>query len=444
MKELNMSTNKPLTLSHWPRAILHVDGDAFFAACEQALHPEYRGLPVITGKERGIVAAASYEAKKLGISRDVPLWEVKKICPNAIILPSDYETYSLFSKRLFSIMRRFTSQVEEYSIDEGFADLTGLQRPMHTSYETIAKKMKTTIESELGITVSIGLSLSKVLAKIGSKFNKPSGFTAIPGWEIHKYLQVTPIEKIWGMGPRTTAYCLKLGVKTALDFATKSEDFIKQYFTKPHWEIWQELNGHSVYEVTTEEKTDYISISKTKTFTPPSDSPAYVYAQLVKNLENACIKARRHNLVAQGLIIILRTQYYHTAGLKAKLNRASNFPQDIIGITQRLFNHLFKSKNLYRATGIVLTNLTPLEGLQRTLFEPTVKLEKLKRLYEAVDLMSEKFGKHCLYSAASLPAQKTPQHVRDRGNVPVRKLNRITGESIRKHLNIPMLMNKVN
>ncbi|MFH1867158.1 MAG: DNA polymerase IV [Patescibacteria group bacterium] len=441
---MNLSTSKPLTISSWPRAILHVDGDAFFASCEQALHPEYRGRPVITGKERGIVAAASYEAKAKGVGRGVPLWEVKKLCPNAIILPSDYETYSLFSKRLFSIMRRFTSQVEEYSIDEGFADLTGLQRPFHCSYSIIAQKIKATIESELGITVSVGLSLSKVLCKIASKYKKPSGFTAIAGREIHKYLKITPIEKIWGIGPRTAAYCLKLGIKNALDFVNKNENFIKQHFTKPHYEMWQELNGHSVYDVAPEEKTDYISISKTKTFTPPSNSPAYVYAQLVKNLENACIKARRHNLVAQDLIIILRLQNYRTVGLEAKLNRASNFPQDMMTIIHRLFSQLFKHGNFYRATGVVLANLIPLEGLQRTLFEPIVRIEKLKRLYEAVDKMSAKFGKHCLYSAASLSAQKTPQHVQARGDMPIRKLNRIKGESVRKHLTIPMLMNKVN
>ena len=439
-----MSNNQPLTISSWPQALVHIDGDAFFASCEQALHPEYRGLPVITGKERGIVAAASYEAKAKGISRGVPLWEVKKICPEAIIVPSDYETYSLFSKRMFQIMRRFTSQVEEYSIDEGFADLTGLQRPFHCSYSAIALKMKTAIESELGITVSVGLSLSKVLCKIASKYRKPSGFTAIPGREIHKYLQVTPVAKIWGVGPHTAAYCQKLGINTALDLATKSEDYIKKYFTKPHWEIWQELNGHSVYEVTTEAKDDYLSISKTKTFTPASNNYEFVFAQLTKNLENACIKARRHNLVAQDLVIFLREQNFTNHGLELTLSRASHFPQDMIKIMREVFDKIFSAKKLYRSTGIVLTNLIPKDGLQLSLFEPTIRIQKLTQLYEAVDKMSARFGKHSLYSAASLVAQKTPQHIKDRGDVPIRKLSRLRGESTRKHLTIPILMNKLN
>ncbi|MEY4722772.1 MAG: hypothetical protein RLZZ324_285, partial [Candidatus Parcubacteria bacterium] len=160
-------------ISSWPRAIVHIDGDAFFASCEQAMHPEWKGKPVVTGKERGIVAAASYEAKARGVKRGVALWDVKKLCPDAIIVPSDYETYSLFSKRMFQIMRRFTPLVEEYSIDEGFAEITGLRRPLHGSYEDIARRMKETIEAELGITVSVGVSLTKTLAKIGSDYKKP-------------------------------------------------------------------------------------------------------------------------------------------------------------------------------------------------------------------------------------------------------------------------------
>src|SRR3990170_6483923 len=189
-------TIQPITISSWPRAILHLDADAFFAPCEQAMHPELKGKPVITGKERGIVAAASYEAKAKGVKRGVPLWEVKKLCPDAIILPSDYETYSLFSKRMFAILRRFTPLVEEYSIDEAFVELTGLRRLYRSNYADIARRIKTTVERELGITVSVGLSLSKVLAKIGSKYKKPAGFVPIPGRTIHTFLAKAPVEKI--------------------------------------------------------------------------------------------------------------------------------------------------------------------------------------------------------------------------------------------------------
>lgn len=261
------------SLSSWPRAIVHIDGDAFFTSCEEAIHPELRGKALITGGERGIVACASYPAKKLGIKRGVPLAEARKICPGLIVLPSDYETYSLFSQRMFNIMRRFTPDVEEYSIDEAFADLTGMRRLLRSSYEEIVLKMKKEIERELGITVSVGLSITKVLAKIASKHQKPSGVTIIKGRDIASCLGNLPVEKIWGIGPATTNYLAKMGIRYALEFAQLPEKKVREKFTKPGVEIWQELRGESVYPVTAEEKSSYRSISKTKTFAPPTSMP---------------------------------------------------------------------------------------------------------------------------------------------------------------------------
>jgi DNA polymerase-4/DNA polymerase V len=115
-------------INSFNNAIVHIDGDSFFASCEIAKNPQLRGKPVITGKERGIVSSMSYEAKRLGVTRAMKLSDIKKICPDAIILPSDYETYSLYSKRMYEIVRRYTPDIEEYSIDECFANLTGMRR----------------------------------------------------------------------------------------------------------------------------------------------------------------------------------------------------------------------------------------------------------------------------------------------------------------------------
>src|ERR1700757_4558165 len=167
----------PLSLHSFPRALLHIDGDAFFASCEQSRRPKLQGRPVVTGKERGIAASMSYEAKALGVKRGMRLFEIKRLCPDAIILPSDYETYSLLSQRLFAIVRRYTPDVEEYGIDECFADLTGLRRPLRMSYLEMAEHMKKALDAELGFTFSVGLAPNKVVAKIASKWQKPSGLT---------------------------------------------------------------------------------------------------------------------------------------------------------------------------------------------------------------------------------------------------------------------------
>lgn len=434
---------QPLTIHSWPRAILHLDADAFFTSCEQATRPELRGRPVVAGRERGIVAAASYEAKTRGVKTGMSLLDVKKVCPDAIIIPSDYETYSLYSLRMFEILRRFSPDVEEYSIDEAFVDLTGLRRSFHGPYGMIAKKMQEAIEAELGITVSVGVSLSKVLAKVGSKHNKPHGLTIIPGRDIHIYLQKLSIERIWGIGLNTAAFLRKFGITTALEFAKRDERFIEKHLSKPYREIWHELNGRSVYPVVTESKSSYQSISKTKTFTPPSKDETFVFAQLSKNLENACIKARRYKLASTRLIICLRKQDYTGAGLEVKLNRPTAYPVDLLGPLREGFNHIYQKDGFYRQTGIVLAGLVSENRIQYTLFDDHTRIEKIARVYNAVDELSEKFGKHTILHATSLPTKLQAQHEGERGDVPKRKTDIFKGENKRQRLGLPTLHMKV-
>src|SRR5437867_11190304 len=220
--------NTPLSIHGFPRAIVHIDGDAFFASCEQSRDPKLKGKPVITGKERGIVSSMSYEAKARGVTRAMRLFEVRKLCPDAILLPSDYETYSLLSKRLFAIVRCFTPDVEEYSIDECFADLTGLRLALGMKYITMAQKIKESLDAELGFTFSVGLAPNKVIAKLASKWKKPSGLTAIPGRELHRFLAKLPVEKVWGIGPNTTALLQKYDVHTALECAQRPEEWVRK------------------------------------------------------------------------------------------------------------------------------------------------------------------------------------------------------------------------
>jgi len=430
-----------LNLRSWPQAVLHIDGDAFFTSCEEAIHPELRGKPLITGGERGIVACASYAAKALGIKRGVPLHEAKRVCPGLIVLPSDYETYSLFSRRMYNIVRRFTPQVEEYSIDEAFADLTGLRRSFHASYETIAMNIKREVERELGITVSVGLSLSKVLAKVASKHRKPAGFTVIPGRRIPEYIRDLPVEKIWGIGPATTNYLWKMGIRTALEFARLPEAVVKKKFTKPGREIWSELRGESVYPVAAEEKSDYASISKTKTFAPPTSDAEYLFAHLLRNLESACMKARRYHLAPRRLIGFLKMNDFECRGSEVKLSRPSAHPLELCEVLRGLFDELFRREDLYRATGVILADLMPDRNVQYTLFESPLRADKVRDLYAAVDEMREKFGKHCLHLGAAHPIDKLGKG--RRGTPTVREQTAFFGETKRKHLPLPVLHVKV-
>lgn len=425
------------SLHSWPRAIAHIDGDAFFTSCEEAIHPELKGKALITGGERGIVACASYPAKKMGIKRGIPLHEARKICPSLIILPSDYETYSLFSRRMFAIMRRFTPDVEEYSIDEAFADITGMRRVLHSSYEEIALKMKKEIERDLGITVSVGLSITKVLAKVASKHLKPAGMTVIKGRDIAQYLCDLPVEKVWGIGPATTNYLAKMGIHYALEFAQLPEKTVLKKFTKPTVEIWQELRGASVYPVTMEEKSSYASISKTKTFAPPTSNAEYLFAHLMRNMESACIKARRYSLAPNKIVVFLKKNDFHTVGSEAKLSRPCAFPLEFSGIIHDLFDSCYCPKDIYRATGVVFLNLETDTNIQYSLFDNPLQAEKIRGLYNVADELGQKFGKHTLHLGSSHLIDKLGKG--RRGSPTSREKTQLKGETRRRHLGLPLL-----
>jgi DNA polymerase IV len=417
--------------------IVHVDADAFFASVEQAIHPEYRGKPVITGAERGIVAAASYEAKALGIKRAIPLHEAKKICPHLIILPSDYETYSLYSKKIFIILRRYSPQIEEYSIDEAFVDLKGLRRVHHCSYQEIARRMQRSIHEELGITVSVGLSLSKSLAKLGSKRKKPHGFVAIPGRDIERFLSETPLREVWGFGPNISALLEKHGLRTALDYIRLPISFIKNNLGKVGIEIYQELSGERVYHVSTQIKQSYASISKFKTFTPPSKNPAIVYARLLRNLESACIKARRYQLSARHLVCILRQQDFRSRGLALTLSRPSAYPLELQKIVREIFGKLFQENVLYRATGIILAQLEAERPGQFEIFENPLTILRNERLYQSLDEINARYGKHTVFLGDGVPLGDA--HSGRRGEAPQRKKTTLLkGENKRQRVGLPM------
>lgn len=427
----------------WPKAILHIDGDSFFASCEQAIHPEYRGKPVITGLERGIAASYSIEAKRMGVTRAMMLSDIKKICPDAIIVPSDYETYSLISKRMFSIVKKYTPWFEEYSIDEGFADLTGLRRPLNMSYEQMAANIKHEVEASLEISVSVGLSVNKSLAKLAANSKKPSGLVVVSGRDSESFLTDIPLSDIWGIGPNTAAHLIKLGIRTAYDFARKDSAFVEAHLSKPGIEIWQELNGEYVFKVDDVEKDSYQSISKVKTFTPPSQDKEYTYAQLIKNLEGACIKARRFNLVASKVIIMLKTQQFHTSGLEIKLTRPSAYTLEIAPHVRAAFETLWKRRIFYRQTGAILAGLVENTKTQYSLFEDPIRVEKVKAVVATIDDLDSRYGKYTVSLGSSLFAHTTLRHGGSRGSVTARQEINLKGETSRQRLTVPYFFAKV-
>lgn len=388
----------------FPRAILHFDADSFFASIEQALDHRLRGKPVVTGGERGAATSVSVEGKRRGLYRGMSLREMKVICPDLVIVTSDYTAYSIYAKRMYAIAREFTSAVEEYSIDECFADITGLRQKYRTSYEGISKLIHARLENDLGITFGVGLGPNKAIAKIASKWNKPAGFTAIPAREIHTYLKDLPIGSIWGMGFSTSLYLEKLGVHTALDFALKDDEWLtRNKLSKPYRDIWLELRGGFIRNLSTHENDEIGSILQSRTVRPTTDR-SVLLSTLAKNVEGACAKARRHKVQASRCRFYLKTQAFTYEGRNLSLSVPVSDPREFLRLIESQFDAIYRPDTLYRATGFGLYGIVPNHATMPDLFGTTVRIESQASLINAVDSINRKYGKHTVSLAASLDA----------------------------------------
>jgi len=207
---------------------------------------------------------------------------------------------------------------------------------------------------------------------------------------------------------------------------------------------WNEDIRAALAAVETQEKSTYASIQKVKTFTPPSNDPAFVFAQLSKNIENACMKARRYNLAAKGAILFLKTQDFRATGVEIKFSRRSAIPNEIIKAAVPALRRLLEPGRQYRATGVVLLGLETDEMLQLDLFREGLRVEKLKKLYASVDRIRNRYGKHTLYLGSSFLANQFAQHLGERGDVPVRRESLLKGETPRRRLGIPVFMGSVD
>lgn len=390
-----------------PKVIFHIDGDAFFVGVEVAKNPKLKGMPVVTGEERGIVSALSYEAKALGVVRGMPILSLKNKFPKVIILPGDYAAYADYSSKMFEVVHRYAYGVEEYSIDECFADVTGLDRTLKMSYREIAQKIKDEINQELGLSVSIGLAPTKVLSKVASNWVKPNGLTIIEPETISQFITKVPIGKVWGIGPQTAALLVGLGVHTAFDFACKDISWVRRNLSKPYETIWQELNGVLLMNVNTEVKSAYSSIQKTRTFHPPTNDKTFLWSQISKHLEDACRKARHYELVPKKISIFLKAQDFKISSASVTLPFPSNSPEVSLGLARDLFKKVHAKGKLYRTAGVTLQDLIPNFVSQKDLFGGTNKGDKFDAIHKELDSLEDKLGKRLVYLGSTSKALKS-------------------------------------
>lgn len=387
------------------RFILHIDGDSFFASCAQAVYPHLKGKPVVTGSERGVITAASLEAKKLGISRKMSMYELKRRFPHCVIVSSNYEMYELFSAKMYAILKKYSPDVEKYSIDEDFACLNSVASSEYAATQ-IAQNIKNDIESALDITVSVGLSVNKSLAKLASDYNKPSGFTVVPPEHVGWFLKEIMVEDIWGIGRATTKLLQNYRIKTAHDFYSKPEKFIRAVLTKPGIEIWKELHGEYIFKLDSSPKTSFQSISKTRTFMPASTDKDVIFSQLITNLERACHKARTYGLYTNRFNIFLKGQDFSYVYGEVELIERTASPTVVLQKIRPVFEKLFVKGKEYRATGAILSNLVPYGDEQESILEHHERKEKSRAIFESIDVLSKRYGERVVKSGATMFMKK--------------------------------------
>jgi DNA polymerase-4/DNA polymerase V len=432
----------PDARDEYPRAIVHFDGDSFFASVEQMLDWRLRGKPVVTGGERGAATSLSIEAKRRGLHRGVPMQEIRRLAPDAVIVPGNYTAYSIFGKRMYEIARVFTPLVEEYSIDECFVDVTDAAVAAGMSHEAYAAAIKVKLQESLGITFGVGLAPTKTLAKVASKLNKPDGLTLLPRSRIDETLAGIPIHDVWGIGGSMSMALKGLGIETALDLARKPRAWMDEHrFAKPVRVLALELAGVPVRTVGGEHAHGFKSVMHTRTFTPPSSDRAFLFAQLSKNLEAACVKLRRRGARACTATFYLKTQEFTYHSVQMTFHVPLNDPSSILELFSRRFHEVFAPGILYRATGVTLHTIVPNEAAMPSLFGKSAEEERRERSLACVDFLNKRWGNDSVFLGSTLLAMRERTDlVRSRAKPVSRRRNFLScGEGSKKCLGIPFL-----
>lgn len=386
---------------NWPNAIALVDADYFYANCELARHPEWRGKPVmVMGRLNSCILAKSPEAKKAGIGTAMAAWDARKACPNGIFLEGDFRYYTLMSRRLMEILRHWSPAVEVYSVDEAFMDLNGLRGFYKKPFEAIAREIQDEVHRSLGITVSFGISVNKTLAKMAVEINKPNGILAVPGKGIEGFLSSLPASEIPGVGFNRSALLEKFGVRTALQFAEWPQIRVERLLGKTGLLLWREMRGEISFPLQSEPAPPK-TIGRTSSFDRPIQSLDQVHGLAAYHLERGFESLRAHQLLSGELILYLRDKEFHIYGISHRFEQPTDDFGELVSAMRGLVSRIPNGR-IWRSAGAMLVRLTPATGRQLDLFEDPQKRVRSESLNQARLSLNERFGRTAVRSGATL------------------------------------------
>jgi DNA polymerase-4 len=375
------------------RQILHADMDAFYASIEQRDNPGLRGKPVIVGGEgrRGVVATASYEARKSGVRSAMPGSRARALCPAGIFVAPRMDVYAAVSEQVFAIFERYTPLVEPLSLDEAFLDVTD-SRALFGDGAAIAARIREDVRAETVLTVSVGVATSKYVAKVASDLEKPDGLVVVPAGEERTFLAPLPVGRLWGAGPVTQQRLLEFGIKTIGDVQGLPRERLAAWLGEAAADHYHALaQGLDPREV--EPERDAKSISHETTFHDDVASDEECRRVLLELSESVGRRLRRQGL--RGAIVRLKLRYppFETHTRQRKLPAPTDDDLAIYRTAKALLGEARPPGRPVRLLGVGVADLTAgPQPRQGSLFDEPRKTEKDKSLLRAMDSIRDRFG----------------------------------------------------
>lgn len=377
------------------RHIAHFDLDAFFVSVETLRNPKFRGKPLLVGggSDRGVVAACSYEARRFGIHSAMPMKIARRLCPEAIIVRSDGEAYSKYSRLVTDVIKDMAPVFEKASIDEFYIDLTGMDRFFGCLQFTNQLKQK--IYKESGLPVSWGLASNKLISKVATNEVKPNGQLEIPFGNEKSFLAPLSIIKIPGVGKETGYKLLKMGVETVKVLSEIPMEMMENLLGKSGIDLWRKANG--IDDTPVVPYHEQKSISTENTFQTDTIDTHFLHSQLVRMTEEIAFQLRQQGKLTGCVTVKVRYSNFETF-TKQMTIPYTNADHLLLQTAKELFNKLYERRLLIRLLGIRFTHLIP-GNYQISLFEDT---QEMIKLYQAIDSVKNRFGEKTLIRAVGV------------------------------------------
>jgi DNA polymerase-4 len=371
-------------------SILHVDMDAFFVSVELLERPELIGKAVIVGgrpDQRGVVTAASYEARKFGVHSAMPLRTAGKLCPHAVFLDGHHHKYGEWSDRVATILAKFSPVVEMVSIDEAYLDLAGTER-LQGPPLAAADKLLRTITATTGLPCSGGLAATRLVAKVASEQAKPRGLVwVVPGSEA-RFLAPLPVRKIPGIGEVTERALRALGLETVGQLADVPQEKLEKIFGQWGTALYRKARGGDSYEFVIDAEPK--SISHNHTFGEDTNDTEVLVAMLSHLSQKACKGLREAGLATRTLTLTIRYAGFDTYTRSKTLPEPTLLDSDIFAVFQRLFREHRNMKRKIRLLGVALSGFS--HGSQQLDLLEAERRSKLEKLTRAADQLRDRFG----------------------------------------------------